>query len=144
MPFANYPSTIAEILDDRKTFKPAALAAVRRFARSRPWRGTLAEKKAKFERLNQELAEAYGIACPRLIFRGVEDNPTVGNGYYRPAAHTIALIGKLSVVTYLHEFGHARGYDERKACRFSVNLFRRAFPQSFARCSTMGHVLVRR
>jgi hypothetical protein len=143
MPSANYPSSVAEILDDRMTFRPDALRAVKRFARSKPWRGTVEERKAKFRRLNRDLARAYGIARPRLIFSQVQENPEVGNGWYQPSAHTIALVGKLSVVTYLHEFGHARGYDERKACRFSVNLFRRVFPRSFARCRPMGHVLVR-
>jgi hypothetical protein len=143
MPRDTYPSSIAEILDDRRTFKPAALRAVRRFARSKPWRGTTEERKAKFRRLNRELARAYGIARPRLVFCRVEDDPEVGNGSYQPLAHTITLSGKLSVVTYLHEFGHARGYGERGACRFSVNLFRRVFPRSYSRCRPMGHVLLR-
>jgi hypothetical protein len=143
MPFADYPGSVAEILDDRMTFKAEALRAVRRFARSKPWRGTLEERKAKFRRLNRALARAYGIARPRLVFCRVGGNPEVGNGSYQPVTHTITLLGKLSVVTYLHEFGHARGYGERGACRFSVNLFRRAFPRSYARCRPMGHVLVR-
>ena len=47
------------------------------------------------------------------------------------------------MLTYLHEFAHARGYDERGACRWSLNLFRRCFPRSFARCRPVGHTLVR-
>ena len=52
-------------------------------------------------------------------------------------------VGRLSVVTFLHEFGHALGYGERGACRWSINLFRRCFPRSFARCRQAGHTLVR-
>ena len=62
---------------------------------------------------------------------------------YHPATHTITLEGRLSVVTFLHEFGHARGYGERGACRFSINPFRRVFPRLFARCRRVGHTLVR-
>jgi hypothetical protein len=46
-------------------------------------------------------------------------------------------------VTFLHEFAHARGFDERQACRWSINLFRRCFPRSFASCRQVGHTLVR-
>jgi hypothetical protein len=144
MPYrANYPATVAEVLDPTQTFKPAALRAVRAFARSKPWRGSIAARKAKFRRLNRALAAAYGIARPRLVFQGVEAGADSGRSNYRPASHTITLAGKLSVLTYLHEFAHTRGADERQACRWSLNLFRRCFPRSFARCRAVGHTLVR-
>ena len=136
-----YPATVAEVLNPQMKFKPDALRAVKRFARSKPWQGTASERKAKFRRLNKQLAVAYGIPKPRLAFVQVEGG-LPGNGCYRPLGHAITLYGRLSVVTYLHEFGHARGYGERGACRFSINLFRRLFPRSFARCRPVGHVLV--
>jgi hypothetical protein len=137
-----YPATVAEVLDPSMTFKPAALRALRNFRQAKPWRGTLAERKAKFRSLNRDLAGACGILCPRLVFVRV-DGGMPGNGSYHRLRHTITLYGRLSVVTFLHEFGHARGYGERRACRFSINLFRRLFPRSFARCRQVGHVLVR-
>jgi hypothetical protein len=144
MPYrANYPATVAEVLDDRTTFKPAALRAVRAFARAKPWRGTVAERKHKFRRLNRALAAAYGIVPPRLAFAGVEADAFSGASCYRAATHTITLAGRLSVLTYLHEFAHARGFDERQAVRWSVNLFRRVFTRSFARLHHVGHTLVR-
>jgi hypothetical protein len=144
MPYRpNYPATVPEVLDPAFRFKPAALRAVRAFARSKPWRGTLAQRKNKFRRLNRRLAAAYGIARPRLVFAGVAAGTPSGASNYRPASHTITLAGKLSVVTYLHEFGHARGFDERRTCCWSINLFRRCFPRSFARCRAVGHTLVR-
>jgi hypothetical protein len=144
MPSRNdYPATVQEVLDPGLRFKPAALRAVRAFARSRPWRSSVAERKAKFRRLNRALAAAYGIAEPRLIFRGVEADMPSGASNYRPAAHAITLVGKLSVLTYLHEFAPARGAGERQACRWSINLFRLCFPRSFTRCRAVGHTLVR-
>jgi hypothetical protein len=136
-----YPATVAEVLDHRMKFRPEALRAVKRFARSGPWRGTLEERQAKFRRLNEELSAAYGLLCPALLFHRIGDH-ALSNGAYDPDHHAIHLVGKLSLVTYLHEFGHARGYGERRACRFSINLFRRVFPRSFARCRTDGHVLL--
>jgi hypothetical protein len=139
----NYPATVQEVLSPAMRFKPAALRAVRAFARSKPWQGTLARRKRKFRRLNRDLSAAYGIAEPRLIFQNVEANLSSWASSYRPLTHTITLVGKLSVVTFLHEFAHARGFDERQACRWSLNLFRKCFPRSFARCRAMGHTLVR-
>jgi hypothetical protein len=144
MPYRrNYPATVAEVLDPALTFRPAALRAVRTFARSKPWRGSIAARKEKFRRLNRDLAAAYTIAEPRLVFAGVEAGTDSGASNYRPAAHAITLAGKLSVLTYLHEFAHARGADERQACRWSINLFAHCFPRSFARCRAVAHTLVR-
>ncbi len=144
MPYRrNYPATVQEVLDPALRFKPAALRAVRAFARSKPWRGTIEERKAKFRRLNSDLAGAYGIGKPQLNFVAVDPNTPTGQTNYWPAGHIITLIGKLSVLTYLHEFAHARGADERQACRWSINLFRRCFPRSFAGCRAVGHTLIR-
>lgn len=136
MPYqAHYPATVAEVLDDRITYRPQALAAVRRLARAKPWRGTPTERFAKLQACLRELAAAYGIDCPRLMIGSVD--------CYVPAANLIQLTPGLSVVTLLHEFGHARGFDERQTCRWSINLFRRCFPRSFAACRQDGHCLVR-
>lgn len=136
MPYrANYPTTVAEILDDRLTFKPAALRAVRELSRAKPWRGSRQERLAKLQRCAAALASAYGIDCPAIqVYRGPDG--------YQPRTNTIYLNARLSVVTFLHEFGHARGFDERQTCRWSVNLFRRCFPRSYARCQHVGHTLV--
>ena len=142
MPYrANYPATVQEVLDPAVRFKPAALRAVRAFARSKPWRGTFAERWEKFITLRQALSEVYGIA-PILEFWGEEGGHS-GSSCFVPRRNTIILRGRLSVVTFLHEFAHARGADERQACRWSINLFRRCFPRSFARCRAVGHTLVR-
>lgn len=144
MPYrANYPATVAEILDESMTFRRAALRAVRAFARSRPWRGSNQERQGKFRQLNAALAAAYGIQAPALRFPDEQygDRPS-GSSNYRPHSHSITIHGRMSVVTFLHEFAHARGFDERQAVRWSVNLFRRCFPRSYARCEHVGHVLV--
>lgn len=134
MPYrANYPATVAEILSDRITYRPAALRAVRKLRKAKAWRGTMAHRLELFRTCARELAEAYGLPRPN-VRRGVVD-------CYVPSANTIRL-AKLSVVTLLHEFAHARGYDERQAVRWSVNLFRRLFPRSYARCQHVGHMLV--
>ena len=138
---SDYPATVAEILDDSLTFNPDALRAVKAFARSKPWRGTVEERQLKFRELNTALSLAYQIPEPTLVFAGFGAGDSCDSSY-RPATNTITLTG-LSVVTLLHEHAHARGMGERGATRWSVNIFRRCFPRSFARCRQEGHMLRR-
>lgn len=136
-----YPDTVLEVLEDRVTFNHKALKAVRRFAASRPWNGSLLARTAKFRQFNYELSIAYRMHKPELILERL-DGTRSGNSYYIPSCHRIVLTGKLSVVTFLHEFAHARGMDERRACRWSINLFRKVFPRQYARLQSQGHMLI--
>jgi hypothetical protein len=141
MNMPNYPRSVADVLNPRKCYKPAVIRAVRRFAKMKPWRGTIEERQEKFRWLNRALAEAYGVEEPQLVF-GTDESRDSGSSCYLPGLRTIILRGRLSVVSYLHEFAHfLYGRSERTACAWSVNLFRRAFPKSFARCRSDGHML---
>jgi len=124
-----YPATVVEILDDQITFPRDLLYAVERFALSRPWDGSTKTREEKFHQLNRSLAKVCRIRLPKLVF-GNLDGGSTGESNYRPRSHRIVIVGKLSVVTFLHEFAHALGQDERKACRWSINLFRKCFPPS--------------
>jgi hypothetical protein len=141
VPSRNYPATVAEVLDPQMKFDRAALAAVRAFAASRPYRQTVALREQLVRELCAALSAAYGIRAPRLVVRWSRGSS--GASCYRPLPHRIELRGRFSVVTFLHEFAHARGFDERGACRWSINLFAKCFPRSFARCRCVGHTLVR-
>jgi len=137
----NYPAHGSEVLDNSIRYRRATLRAVRRFARTRSWRGSLEARRVKFGALHRTLCEIYGRQT-RLEFRGGGGDS--GSSSYSPGLDLITLRGRLSVVTYLHEFTHALGRDERAACRWSLNLFKTCFPRSFARCRFEGHVLYRR
>ena len=141
-----YPRSVDDVLDDAMTFKRTTLAALREFARSKPWRGSLGQRKRKFLKLRDALAAAYAIPKPRVRFRGIDGSGSGESSCRRQAEGpaTITLRGRLSVVTFLHEFRHALGGDEWQATQWSANLFRRCFPRSFARCGREGHTLVRR
>ena len=138
MPYrANYPRTVREVLNRNRKYHPAAMVAVRALRQSKAWRGSDGERVLKFRVCLRALAQAYGVACPRLVY-----SPGMADHYSR-ATNTIVL-GTLSVVTLLHEFGHARGFDERQTCGWSINLFRRVFPRSFERCRQVRHTLKKR
>jgi len=147
MPGREYPRTVAECLDGGFRYRRGVVAATRAFKRSGPWRGTLAEREQKFALLNGALAEVYGIPAPKLRFESIDGSFSGASSCLRRTAGEPAIItmrGRLSVVTYLHEFAHALGHGERGGCRWSINLFRRVFPAQFARLGTNGHTLRRR
>lgn len=137
----DYPSSVVEVLDDGAQFNQQALRAVKGFAADGPWTGSQNSRKEKFIRLNRELAAAYDIEAPNLTF-GLINRTCSGASHYIPSRHKIVITGRLSVVTYLHEFAHARGLGERASCRWSINLFRRCFPEQFARLVARGHMLI--
>lgn len=140
MPHANYPATVAEVLGNVR-YKMATKAAVRAFSRSKPWRGTLDERKQKFLTLHQTLCRIYAKRTQLELL--IDESQHSGSSCFIPSDDKIVLRGRLSVVTYLHEFGHALGKDERQTCRWSINLFRRYFPRSFSRAGRRGHTLER-
>ena len=141
MPYSrNYPATVTEVLDPNIKLKPSALAALKKFRRAKPWRGSLVARWQIFQTLNTELSAAYGIEPPTLILQGNGKGDS-GGSCYSPATHTICISGRLSVCTFLHEHMHARGADEREACRWSISVYARLWPASFAKCGHEGHVL---
>jgi hypothetical protein len=137
-----YPEAVIEILDDNMRYGAATLGAVRKFAASGPWLGSQTSRKRKFRDLNRALSMACDIVEPNLVF-GRLDGGSSGASHYIPRDHRIVIVGKLSVVTYLHEFAHALGFDEQEACRWSINLFRECFPRQYSRLLHVGHTLSR-
>ena len=137
-----YPATVVEVLDDQISFPSDLLHAVQRFADSKPWKGSSKSRQEKFRQLNRSMAAACRITLPKLVF-GRLDGGNAGGSRYTPRIHRIIIVGKLSVVTFLHEFAHALGYGEREACRWSINLFRKCFARQYSRLIHVGHMLVR-
>src|SRR5438105_11795169 len=97
----NYPSSVDEVVDPTFRYKREALRAVRLFAKLKPWTGSLTERKNKFRQLNRDLSIAYSIEEPELIFGRLNGSHS-GSSCYIPALHRIVLVGRLSVLTYLH------------------------------------------
>ena len=136
------PTTVEEAIDARVKLNVAALAAVKAFRRSKAWRGTFEERLAKFHALNAGLCLAYGLGSG-MVFEGEENRNQMGDGCYDPRKDVIHLVGKLSVVTFLHCVARARGMTRQEAFRWSLSVFARMFPVSFARCHSEGLFLIR-
>lgn len=140
----NYPESVRDVLNGVR-FKRETIRAMKEFKSGHPWRGSVSEKKRKYNKLLKRLSRIYHIEKPKLMiaFTREDTRPlSSGSSSYTPSLHRITLNGKFSVVTFLHEFCHARGYDERYACKWSLNLFRKIFPRNFARMGGSGHCLV--
>lgn len=141
---SQYPNSIHELDLDSCQFPPAAVEAMRKLARSRPWRGSISERKQKLLTLAVDLSAAYGVPVPRVTFdlRG-EDS---GGSCYYPDSRTIILRGAhLSVISMAHElFHHILGPSEHEVCRHSLSLFKRCFPLSWERLCFEGHMARRR
>src|SRR4051794_17614981 len=114
MPRLDIPTTVAEVLDDSAVFEPNCLRAIKAFARSKPFAGTQSEREEKYRAVHAALCAAYSIdPAPRLVFE-----PTVQGACFRPETNTLAL-GKLSAITYLHNFALIRGMSPRQCFRWS-------------------------
>jgi hypothetical protein len=139
-----YPASPDEVLNPPMKFKAGTLKAMRQFKDAKPWRGNQQERIAKFTALVTELSQVYGIQPPMLDASSVDSDESSDRSFYVPMLHSIHLVGKLSVITLLHEFSHALGKNEHDACRWSLNLFKRVFPKQWERLTFQGHVARRR
>lgn len=82
------------------------------------------------------------------LARQYDKTPTIemGEQYcFKPTANTIDFGPVPSIISSLHELGHAIfGASEKDACRFSVHLFKRVFPKAYERLEWDGHMLKRK
>ena len=108
-----YPPTLEAALGQPLKFPPATLKAVRAFATSKPWRGASRSVKPNSANSMPTSAGFITSASPCIIGDGTGDS---GGSYYSRGANVIVLAGRLSVITFLHEWGHAvKGGSEFEA-----------------------------
>lgn len=126
-------------------YPPELLQALARFKQMGAWSGSVRERKAKFEWIHRRLCEIYRKDL-KLKLR-VHDK--IGRWHFSGSSscnyitNTITLEGRLSVVTFLHEWGHALGLrGQEQAQAYAVGLFRLTFPEQFARLQRDGYCLV--
>lgn len=139
-PKPQYPQSVAEVVNDDIVYRKATVEALERFKEKNPFRGTTEEIEEKFRSLHRELCDIYDVAP------GLEFHPTVPSCFL-PFLNLIVIKRnhkRYSVVAYLHEFRHALGtFDEYKACAWSINLFRKVFPEQYRKLVPVGHMLVK-
>lgn len=135
-----YPETVAESIDDEMKYRLGVTKAMKRYAKSKPWGGTFEDRCGKLATLFTELACEYGLAVPTLlIYTGIGHSYSYSEGAIRLDAKSG--YGP-SVLSALHEFGHYLGKGEKGTCKWSINLFKRHFPNSYSKLVPNGHMLM--
>lgn len=119
------------------TYRRGAIAAVRE---CNLWWGRNQKRLNRARALVTRLSEIYDCRVPTVdcsrdnrVIRGERSaSRDSSRSNYNPSEHAITLCGRWSLLTLLHEYAHSRfGNSERKAVKWSVNLFRKAFPEKF-------------
>ena len=104
-----------------------------KFKNENPWAGSVEERKNKFLKLHNELNIVFHKNV-KLVFE-ISDKISEWflskNSYYDAGVDTIVLMGRLSVITYLHEYGHSLNMRQEEAIMFSQDLFRKVFPEKW-------------
>lgn len=144
-----YPSSLEEVIDDTVKYRRDVIRVMNEFKSFNPWEGTPRQKAAKLFWLHLQFCEIYGANTsltfdPEIL---CEQETQFGNGWCDFEMNNIHISGKVSVLTFLHEWGHnLHGESEHLACWWSVNLFRKIFPRNFnkLRNNARGHFLAAR
>lgn len=61
---------------------------------------------------------------------------------YIPLYGLIIMRGKLSIITFLHEYAHALGMNEDRAKEWSQSLFRLCYPKSIGKLKASNGLLI--
>lgn len=129
------------IYSDDMKFKLGVLSAVKKFRNNFPYRVGNEKRIVGMMRLIMELSTIYTMENPKLEFTELEKENSFGS-HYNQTEHKITMVGKLSIITLLHEFAHALGKDEHGATKWSLSLFKKCFPKDFEKLVADRHCLV--
>lgn len=138
------PETREVGFEDRITVR--VLEALRRFKEMGPWSGNIEQRKMKFQWLHDRFNEIFGRRVS-LHFEVPNDIKLwyfSGSSYYSPLTDSIHLKGRLSVITFMHEWGHAIGLGQREAQEWAVGLFKTVFPEKMANLTWYHGCLVKK
>lgn len=129
------------IWDDTMKFRKGVISALKEFKTNCPYSAGLEKRKEGLQALLDEFGVVYNMDVPVLEFTE-PDEPTSFKSHYIAAEHKIVMVGKLSIITFLHEFAHSQGKDETGAVKWSLSLFKRVFPRAFTRLVAQDHCMV--
>lgn len=123
-------------------FKSETIDCLKEFKKYYPYSVGNDERLKGMQELLIKLSRAYNIPAPSLTFFKFIDGSDSFQSYYDFLTNSIVIIGKLSIITFLHEFAHALGKDEPGATMWSVSLFRRVYPSAYKKLQAQGHCLI--
>jgi hypothetical protein len=127
-----------QLVNESIVFSDAVLEATRNFARSRPWRGDVDLRAAKFREFHEALCMGTG---PALVIDVPDLETNSSDSFFNQEMNAIELRGKLSVVTYLFLYFTAQALEDVQREAFdgiepmvkAMTLFKKVFPNSYAK-----------
>lgn len=138
-----YPQDLDAIVCEQN-YRAATIKLMKEYKKWRPWRGTTSYRIQKIYWLHNNLCNIYDKETALFVHPSVLAGGSSGSSCHVSTSYGdfIILNGRVSVLTYLHEFGHGlKGESEHEACKWSINLFREIFPDNFKRLIGRGHFL---
>lgn len=99
------------------------------------WKGSIEDRKNKFQWMHEHMMVLFNKPNLRLIIRvSEESDKTPGSSAHSNYGNNrIVLSGRLSVITFLHEWAHALGMGQSGAVEWSNFYFKKVFPLSAQR-----------
>ena len=127
-----------QLVNDTLEFSDELMDAAQNFARSKPWKGDVDLRAAKFREFHETMCPS---GSPALIIDIPEVETNSGASRFNQDMNAIELNGKLSVVTYLYLYFMAEaiesiqngGFDGIEPMVKAMTLFKRVFPRSYAK-----------
>ena len=147
------PDFVMAVIDEELQFPENALEGLRNFKSHFKMEGpgTFQERMAAridgMRTLMMIMADDYHIPAVTVRMSNIVPNGDSSSSYYNSAENLIMMIGKLSIITLLHEFAHALQWTsadevitatrepnpEPWARVYSLTLFRKMYPVAFER-----------
>ncbi len=82
--------------------------------------------------------EAYNMELINFEKANIVPSGQSSASYWNSAENKILITGKLSIITFLHEFAHAMGFDEEQARKWSLTLFKKVYPIAFEKLTMVN------
>lgn len=110
------------------------------------YKGSFGSRIDKLYVLHRAMNRFYGKKIHLFVNMYVSKKLWIDSGgsFYNPSRQTILLNGRISVLTFLHEWGHVLyGSSEEKANEFARTIFKQVFPKQYEKLKTQGRMLVK-
>lgn len=141
IPIIKYP-TKEEIMDHEIKYKEETIKVITLWKKD-SWKeakkGSLREKFESLKLILNKLAEIYEKPV------NIEFAPEKPSCCYMPVFRLISINSSCSIISSFHELAHHLfGSNEKRACRWSVWLFKKTFNKAFEKLIWQNHLLIKK
>lgn len=98
------------------------------------WQGKIIERIRKFLILNHFMNVSFKKDTVLRVYLPSRLRQWFSSGsstYIYPPIDLILITGRLSMITYLHEYAHSLGYNQKDSQKFAEGVFRKVYPEKW-------------